>query len=91
MLVYTQKGMDMLSMLQNFVLKEIPLEHVLHNASYLRATPAKKNRKAFGNAFASGGLSEACNLYSCRIIEFKEKCTDGILGLTVRAKRLFFK
>lgn len=58
MLVYTQKGMDMLRMLQNFVLKEIPLEHVLHNASYLRATPVKNNRKAFGNAFASGGLQQ---------------------------------
>ncbi len=88
MLVYTTKGSDMLNILHGFVLKEIPVEHVLHNASYLRATPAKKNRQQFGRVFAAHGLHAACSLFSCRMIEFNESFIDGILGIAVRARRM---
>ena len=48
--------MDMLSMFQNFILKEIHEEYALHSVSYLSTTPAKKNWQKFSQVFISKGL-----------------------------------
>ena len=75
-------------MFQNFILKEIHEEYVLHSVSYLSTTPARKIGKSsveflFPKAFYAA--------YNRQIIKFKEKFTHGVLDLPVRIKLLILK
>lgn len=86
-IVHTPKGEQLLQMLKDFSLWEVPLDQCLHNEAYIRAVPEKPNRREFGRVFSTNGLEKACSLASVRRVEKTEKLRASFLTFLVRMKR----
>lgn len=89
-IVHTDKGMDLINGLEDFLIEPVTVKSVLYSEAYYKAIPQRKNRAEFGRVFSESGLEAACGLKSIDRIEKELALKKSLKHKAAVAKKAAF-